>query len=156
MSDSAGVNSLLPKLIATKQGDVHLIWQEERDSLYHVFHSDRRPNGWSQPIDVSQIAADCRLVQIAANPLGYIHAAWSDVQTISLDVRPTTLDAPWHNPETASEECYEIDGLAMAVSNARTSHIVWSALDQSDTRQLFYAQREQYPTHTVFLPIVVG
>jgi hypothetical protein len=156
VSDSAHGNSLLPKLAASAQGDVHLVWQEERDSLYHIFHSDHRSNGWSQPTDVSQTATDCRLAQIAANPLGYMQASWSDGQTISLDVRPTLLDAPWRNPETASYDCYEIDGLAMAVSNARISHIVWSALDQSDTRQLFYVQREQFPRHTVFLPVVVG
>ncbi len=60
------------------------------------------------------------------------------------------------NSETVSEECYEIDGLAMAVSDARRSHIVWCALDQSDIRQIFYAQREQFPKHTVFLPIIIG
>jgi hypothetical protein len=156
VSDSASTNSLLPKLAASKQGEVHLIWQEEREGLYHIFHSDHRSNGWSQPIDVSQTTADCRLAQIANNPLGYIHVAWSDGQTISLDVRPTLPDAPWRNPETASEDCYEIDALVMAVSNARTSYIIWCALDQSDTRQLFYAQREPFPRHVVFLPIVAG
>jgi hypothetical protein len=156
VSDSAGDNSLFPKLTATEQGEVHLIWQEERDGLYHVFQSDRRPNGWSQPSDVSQIVADCRLAQIATNPSGYIHAAWSDGQTISLGVRPTLLDAPWRDSETVSDECYEIDGLAMAVSKARISHIVWSAVDHSDTRQIFYAQREQFPKHTLYLPIVAG
>ena len=30
VSDNAGANSLSPKLAATTQGDVHLIWQEER------------------------------------------------------------------------------------------------------------------------------
>jgi hypothetical protein len=156
VSDSAGANSLFPKLTATNRGDVHLIWQEEREGLYHILYSGRHPEGWSQPTDVSQAPADCRLAQIASNPPGYIHAAWSDGQTIILDVRPTLLSASWHNPETAAGAYYEIDGLALAVSSARKSHIVWCALDQSDTRRLFYVQREQFPKHTVFLPIIVG
>jgi hypothetical protein len=156
VSDSAGSSSLSPKLAATAQGDVHMVWQEESMGQYRILHASLGSAGWTMPIEVSQSAGDCRLAQIAANESGFVHAAWVEGETIHLNVRSTQRDEPWRATEAASEGCYGIDGLALAVSSLRESHIIWCALDQADDRQLFYARREPFPKYTTLLPIAVG
>lgn len=156
VSDSPTANSILPRLAVSSRGNCHLIWQEERGNLYHIFHADRRPNGWSVPTDVSVVEADCRLPQIVANPFGYMHAIWSEGQMLKHRVRPVEFDAAWREVETVATTCDELTHLVAALSATRRTQLVWKTLDADGVPQLFYAQRAPLPKYTLLVPVVVG
>jgi hypothetical protein len=156
ISDSAQGNSLFPSICVSPGAEIHLLWQEEINGQYRAYHAQRHASGWSQPEDVSEEASDCRLARLASNPLGYVHAAWSDGGRIVHCIKAASPDASWRNVETPAADCWEPMGLDIAVSAARRAHIVWSALDDSAVRMLFWARREPFPKYSLNFPVAVG
>jgi hypothetical protein len=142
VSDSASVHSVKPWLAATAQGRVHLIWLEEESSHYAVRHSDRRVNGWSQPVAVSTGSQDCRQALIVANPQGFLQVVWLEGSALHHRVRPPDYDTPWWIPQIAEGVYRELSDLSAAVDPAGRLHIVWSAFGNQESRTLYYAVRE--------------
>lgn len=155
ISDSADANSLAPRLAIDSRGACHVIWEEKRDGSCHIFHADRRPNGWATPSDVSEVEADCRLARIIANPAGFVHVIWSDGWSLTQRAKAIAFDAPWRASEPAAPNCCEATGLSPAMGATRRAHLVWSGLDDADVRRLFHSEREQFPRFSVFMPIVM-
>lgn len=154
LSDSADAHSLAPQLVIDTRGVCHAAWEEERAGSCHIFHADRRPNGWTKPADVSHTEADCRLARLAANPAGFVHITWSDGYSLTHRVKPAAFDAPWRSAEPAVLDCCEAAGLAPAVSAAHRLILAWDGLDDAGARRLYYAEREPFPRFTIFMPIV--
>jgi len=142
VSDSATAHSMKPCLAANAQGQVHLVWLEEEISLYAVRHSDRRVNGWSQPVAVSTGSQDCRQARIVANPQGFLQVVWLEGNALHHRVRPPDHDTPWWVPQTAEGVYRELSDLSAAVDPAGRLHLVWSGFADGGTRSLYYALRE--------------
>jgi hypothetical protein len=88
VSDSAAFHSVKPSLAANAQGEIHLVWLEERSSLYEVRHSSRRSIGWARPVSVSTGRQDCRQARIAANPQSFFQVVWLEGKALHHRVRP--------------------------------------------------------------------
>jgi hypothetical protein len=142
VSDSAAVHSVKPWLAATLQGGVHLVWLEEKASLYSVRHSDRRMNGWSQPVAVSTGSQDCRQARIVANPQSFLQVVWLEGNALHHRVRPPDYDTPWWIPQTAEGIYRELSDLSAAIDPTGKLHVVWSGFGDGGARSLYYALRE--------------
>ena len=142
VSDTAATHSVKPCLAATPQGEVHLLWLEEDPSLYAVRHSDRRVNGWSQPVAVSTGSQDCRQARIVTNPQSFPQVVWLEGNALHHRVRPPGHDMPWWVPQTAEGLYRELSDLSAAVDQTGKLHLVWSGFADGGTRSLFYAFRE--------------
>jgi hypothetical protein len=154
ISDSADAHSLAPQLVMDSRGACHVAWEEERAGSCHIFHADRRPNGWARPSDVSQVAADCRLARLTANPAGFVHIVWSDGYALTHRVKPVTFDTPWRDVEPAVPGCCEATGLSPTFTAARRRLLAWDGLDATGIRHLYHAEREPFPRFSIFMPIV--
>ena len=141
VSDSAYAHSVKPSITTNSRGDVHLVWLEEEAALFAVRHSDRRVNGWSQPVAVSTGSQDCRQARIVANPQGYLQVVWIEGNTLHHRVRPPDYDATWWVPQTAQGEYREASDLGAVVDPTGELHVVWSGYGDGETRLLYYAQR---------------
>jgi hypothetical protein len=142
VSDTASAHSQKPCLATNKQGGLHLIWLEEEDSHFTVWHSDRRVNGWSAPTAVSVGAQDCRQARIIANPQGYLQVVWLEGNALHHRVRPPEIDATWWVPQTAEGDYRELSDLGIACSPTGELHVIWSGFEGGGTRALHWARRE--------------
>ncbi|MEJ5197299.1 MAG: hypothetical protein WHX53_00085 [Anaerolineae bacterium] len=155
VSDSRSANSLWPRLVIDARDQCHVVWQEEdADGTSRIYHADRRPNGWSNPIMISGDGAPCRLVQVAANRAGYIHAVWWDGTAFAHRAKPIAFDAAWREIEAIATTCLDAAALAVGISSARQIHLVWSGVGPDDLERLYRAERVPYPRFTVFLPVI--
>jgi len=151
ISDTSERHSIYPQLATNATGACHLIWQENAGETFSIQHSDRRPNGWSQAVDVSQSAGDCHLPHIAANRQGTMQAIWAQGQALQHRVRPPDYDAAWWRPETANDSCGDLSDLAMAISPAGVLHVLWCSYTGTEARRLGHIRREPIFKQTVFV-----
>lgn len=142
VSNSGSAHSVRPCLAANPQGDPHLIWLEERASLYEVRHSNWRAHGWSKPVTVSTGSQDCRQARIVANPQNFLQVVWLEGSNLHHRVRPPEYDATWWVPQTAESDFRELSELAATVGPEGDLHVVWSGFGASETRSLYYARRD--------------
>ena len=156
VSDSAGANSMSPRLAISADGDCHLVWLEERDGIFQVYHADRRPNGWSACTAVSTGTDDCRLARIAANPAGYLHVTWVEGDAIAMRIRPAKVDAPWRPIERVTGDSFDTAALASAISRGRNTYLAWAERDDAGLDRLRHASRAPYPRFAILLPFVAG
>jgi hypothetical protein len=151
VSDTPAAHSIRPFLAANAQGGVHMIWLEEVNSVFAVYHSDRRVNGWSQPTTVSVGSQDCRQARIVANPQGFLQVVWLEGNALHHRVRPPDLDATWWVPQIAEGDYRELSDLGTACSPTGELHVVWSAFANEGTRSLYWARRQ--PIFSPAVPI---
>jgi hypothetical protein len=142
ISNSPSAHSVKPSLAVNTQGDIHVIWLEERASLYEVRHADRRELGWSRPSTVSTGSLDCRQARIVANPQDYLQVIWLEGNTLHHRVRPPGHDATWWVPQTAESSFVELSDLAAIADRAGDLHVGWSGFAEGRGRSLFYARRD--------------
>ena len=105
VSDTRDAHSLLPCIAANGADRCHMVWQEERDELYVIRHSDLWPNGWETPVDVSDPAADARLGLGMANRHGLFQFVWAESGQLKHRVRAGEPQGSWWEPEIACDEC---------------------------------------------------
>ncbi len=153
VSDRAQAHSICPQLATNRTGACHLVWQEEYEGAFRIRHADRRPNGWSEPADVSQAGADCCVARIAANRQGMMQVVWAEGQTLKHRARPSEYDAAWLDEETASEVCVGLAEVATAISPPGDLQVLWTGYTQDDARQLYHLRRQGIFKHKVFLPL---
>jgi hypothetical protein len=142
VSDSASAHSMKPSLSVNVQGNFHLVWLEQSTSLYTVHHSDRRLNGWSQPVTVSTGSQDCRQARILANPQGFFQVVWLEGNALHHRVRPPDNDTSWWVPQTAQGEYRELSDLGAVVAPTGELHVVWSGFGGGGARTLNYSRRD--------------
>ena len=142
VSKSVTAHSVRPSLAANAQGGLHLVWLEERSSLYEVRHSYRRVEGWSRPVTVSTESQDCRQTRIVANPQDFLQVIWLEGRALHHRVRPPDYDATWWVPQTAEGDFRELSDLGVTVGPEGELHVAWSGFGDSETRSLYYARRD--------------
>jgi hypothetical protein len=157
VSDTPELHSILPHIAANPDGRCHMVWQEQRDDLYVVRHSDRWPNGWSEPVDVSDSTVDARLAFALPNRFGLFQFVWSECALIKHCVRPGEPQGAWWAPEVACEACDGLSELAATISP--TSGELFAVFGRHTGRaepQFYYTQRKALQRKKVLLPIVGG
>jgi hypothetical protein len=142
VSNSPSAHSVKPSLAVNAQGETHLVWLEERASLYEVRHADRRQYGWSRPTTVSTGRQDCRQARIVSNPQDFLQVVWLEGNTLHHRVRPPGQDATWWVPQIAESDFRELSDLAATVGREGDLHVAWSGFCAGETRSLFYARRD--------------
>jgi hypothetical protein len=154
ISDSREGHSILPHTTTNAADQCHVVWQEEREGIYVIRHSDLWPNGWEAPVDLSDTTADARLGGVLANKLGQFQFIWSEGAVLKHRVRPGEPQGAWWEPEVACEECPSVSEIAAAISDGGELHLVLSRWVNGGDRQLFYLKRKALERKKVFLPIV--
>ncbi len=154
VSDSAAADSLHPQLAVDGRGVCHVIWGEDDGEACHIYHADRRPQGWARPVDVSQADAVPWSARLAINPQGFVHVFWSDGALLHHRIRPLAFDAAWRSDEIIISDSTEVSALSPTLSASRRAHLVWRGRDPAGTHHLFHSERAPFPAPGVFLPIV--
>lgn len=154
VSDTPEIHSLLPRLAASATDRCHMVWQEEREELYVVRHSDLWPNGWEAPVDVSDPNADARLGAALVNKLGLFQFVWSEGALLKHRVRPGEPQGTWWEPEIACEECAGLSEVAATISASGELHVVYNRWLNGGERQLFYLKRKALARNKVLLPVI--
>ncbi len=154
VSDTPELHSVLPRIAVNASDRCHLAWQEERDGLYVLRHADLWPNGWADPVDVSDPTADARLAAILPNKLGHFQLIWSEGPVLKHRVRPGEPQGAWWEPEIACEDCAGASELAAAISATGELHVVFSRWPNGGERQIYYLRRKALERHKIFLPAI--
>lgn len=156
VSDSRETQSLLPRLALNSAGMCHMVWQEERDGLYVISHSDLWPNGWEAPFDVSDSSIDSRLGLVLANRLGSFQFLWSEGMVLKHRWRAGDPKGAWGQPEVVCEDCPGLSELSAALSPSGELHVVFSRWPNGGERHFYYTRRKSLEHKKVFLPVVMG
>jgi hypothetical protein len=158
VSDTLDLHSIIPRIGATAKGHCHLVWQEERGEIYVIRHSDRWPEGWAQPVDVSDPQADARLAFALPNKWGQFQFVWSEGSVLKHRVRPGEPQSEWKPVEVACEDCAGLSELAAAISDKGELHAVFVRyLDaEPGVRRVQYVRRKSIERIKVMLPLVTN
>lgn len=153
VSDTRDIHSIVPH-VAARGDQVHMVWQEERGSVYVIRHSDLWPNGWEEPFDVSDPAVDARLGRVYANKFGLYQVVWSESGVLKHRIRPGEPLGEWWPPEVACEDCPGLSELAAAIAESGELHVVFSRWPNGGERRFYYLRRAALERVKVFVPIV--
>jgi hypothetical protein len=153
VSDTRDLHSLLPRIAVNGQGQCHLVWQEEREGTYALRHADLWPEGWSQPVDVSNPAVDARLGYALPNRWGDFQFLWSEGSQLMHRVRGGAAQGQWKPAEVACEECAGLSELAAAIAEKGDLHAVFTRYTNGD-RRAYYLRRKAIEQQKVFLPMI--
>ncbi len=155
VSDTRDAHSMLPRVAVNGQGQCHLVWQEEREGLYVIRHATlwTEPEGWSEPVDVSDPAFDARLAFIMPNRWGDFQVVWSEGNNLKHRVRGGALNGRWKATEAACEECAGLGELSAAIGDKGELHAVFTRYTNGE-RHTFYVRRKAIEQQKVFLPMV--
>jgi hypothetical protein len=151
VSDTRDLHSLLPRLGVSAGGACHVVWQEERDGLFVIRHAERWPEGWTEPVDVSDPLVDARLARIMPNRLGQMQIMWCEGNLLKHRLRGEK--AKWQPAEVACEECAGLSELAATMSDKGELHAVFTRYPNGD-RHTYYLRRKPIERQKVFLPVV--
>jgi hypothetical protein len=154
VSDTHDSHSLLPSVAASGADKCHMVWQEERNGLYVIRHSDLWPNGWETPFDVSDPSVDSRLGFSLANKLGLFQFVWSEGGVLKHRVRPGEPQGAWWEPEVACDDCAGLSELSAAISAYGELHVVFGRWPNGGDLQFYHLRRKALERKKVFLPIV--
>ncbi len=157
VSDTPASHSVLPHIAVNPDGHCHLVWQEERDGLFVIRQSDRWPNGWTAPVDISNPGADARLAFTVPSRLGLFQFVWSEGAQIKHRVRPGAPQGAWWSPEVACDTCSGLSELVAAIfSTGGELHVVFGRYVSGIKRQFYYMQRRAVEPKKVLLPLISG
>lgn len=82
----AGRRQMFPRMATDAGGTPWLTWQEFAGGHHQIFAAYRRPEGWSEPLEISQSQANHWDPAIAAAPDGSIYIAWDAYERGNYDV----------------------------------------------------------------------
>lgn len=153
VSDTRDLHSLLPRIAVNSQGACHLVWQEEREGLYVIRHADLWPEGWAQPVDVSDPLYDARLAFALPNRWGQFQILWSEGSCLKHRVRAGAPQGQWQPAEVACEACAGLSELAAVIGEKGDLHAVFTRYSNGD-RHTYYVKRKAIDRQKVFLPMV--
>lgn len=153
VSDTRDLHSLLPRIAVNSQGACHLVWQEEREGLYVIRHADLWPEGWTQPVDVSDPLYDARLAFALPNRWGQFQLLWSEGSSLKHRVRGGEPQAQWQAAEVACEACAGLSELAAAIAEKGELHAVFTRYTNGE-RHTCYLRRKAIERQKVFAPFV--
>jgi hypothetical protein len=153
VSDTRDLNSIVPRLSVNGAGACHLVWQEEREGVYVIRHADLWPEGWAQPVDVSDPAYDARLAFALPNKWGQFQFLWAEGSSLQHRVRAGEPLSPWKATETACEACAGLSELAATLSERGELHAVFTRYTNG-ARHTFYLRRKAIERQKVFAPVV--
>jgi hypothetical protein len=153
VSDSRESHSLMPHIATNATDRCHLVWQEERDDVYSIRHSNLWPNGWEAPFDVSRPSADARLARVMANQFGLFQILWAEGGVLKHRVRGGEPQGSWWEEEVACEGCSGLQEMAAAISNSGELHVVLSRWNERGDAQSFYLKRRALERKKVFVPL---
>jgi hypothetical protein len=154
VSDTPAVQSIQPSITVDSLGLVHLVWQEQQDTVFQVYYCERVPGGWAVPANLTENRADCLQPQIVANPPGMTQLVWLESGAVWHQAGQSQGQIEWWPAEPAAAGATGMNGLAMAVSQRGSVHVAWSALSIDGGSRIYYAQREPVLKHRIFFPIV--
>lgn len=153
VSDTRDLHSLLPRIAVNNEGACHLVWQEERDGLYVIRHADLWPEGWAEPVDVSDPLYDARLAFALPNRWGQFQIVWSEGSLLKHRVRGGAPQGQWQGAEIACEACAGLSELAVAIAEKGELHAVFTRYTNGN-RHTYYLRRKAIERQKVFAPIV--
>ena len=154
VSDSPRSHAVAPQLTATSQGHCYIVWQEERNGMYHIRYAARGAGGWAEPEQISSMESDCRLPRVATNPDGFPQALWLAGRTPTHRARPADPTVAWWTAELVPLNCDNPIDLAPTIDHAGRLHVIACVLNTNYNCQLTYVQRQPLPKQTVFVPVV--
>ncbi len=157
VSDTPTVHSILPHIALNAEGHCHLVWQEARSGLFVIRQSDRWPNGWTEPVDVSDPTADARLAFTAPNSKGMFQFLWAEGALIKHRVRHGAPQGVWWPPEVACVTHTSLSELAGVISPTDDIlHTVFCTYANGAGRQFYHVQRRTVDQKKVLLPFIAS
>lgn len=157
VSDTPALHSVLPHIALNAEGHCHLVWQEARNGLFVIRQSDRWPNGWTAPVDVSDPTVDARLAYTAPNRIGLFQFLWAEGALIKHRVRPGAPQGAWWPSEVACVTQTSLSELVGVISPGDgVLHAVFCTYANGAGRQFYYAQRKAMERKKVFLPLIAN
>ena len=123
-------DSTYPRISASGDGQVHVIWQERgqglRSNIYHTCQYSS--NLWTSPCDLSQSDGDSTSPVILADAQATVHAFWQDRSSGNWEIFHTyqLSGGAWTAPQNVSGSEGDSQGAAIASATSGELHLVWS------------------------------
>ena len=141
-------DSSLPRISASGDGRVHVIWQERSQGLpSNIYHTCLYSSTlWATPSDLSQSDGDSTLAVIVADAQGTVQVCWQDLSSGNWEIFHAYLTSGngWTTPQNISGSQGDSQSAGVAFSASGVLHLVWSesAADGSQGEsKILYATR---------------
>lgn len=157
VSDSAGVDSVAPRLAAHPSWGAFLVWQESSAGGAKVYYADTLEgvDWWSEPAVISQLAGRSEQPSIAVNGAGDVHVAWDQGSQLLHRRRDPTTGQWLAYHELANDPANPgLGEVELAAGPGREVHALWSKPLASGKRDIYYRQGDVLWPYRLRLPLV--
>ncbi len=121
-------------------GNIHVVWLDERDRNFEIYHKMRIGAVWSADERVTNDAAYSARPNLAVDGEGWLHLAWNDERDGNKEIYHNTWAGVWDDDQRVTSTAGESFGSALA-PEADTLHMVYMEEDVSGNLQIHYRSR---------------
>ena len=154
ISATAGAHSAIADLCLDRQGTAYLVWEEEDDGGWQIYHSYGQVGYWSVPANISQSANECHLASIVVTPQDYLHVAWEEGTTLQ-SRRKGAKASDWFPAETIATNPLGLGDVALAAASDGRVHAVWAGRMAGGQRDIFHSERPSALKYVYHFPLGV-
>ncbi|HSG27316.1 MAG TPA: FlgD immunoglobulin-like domain containing protein [Candidatus Krumholzibacterium sp.] len=76
-------------------GRVHVVWADDRDRNFEIYHTYRSGGIWSMPERLTTSAEDSKRPVLAVDGLGRVHLVWNDLRDGNKEIYHRIWDGSW-------------------------------------------------------------
>lgn len=122
------------------QGRVHVVWADDRDRIFEIYHAFRSQGVWQPAQRVTNSGGESLRPVVAVDWLGRLHLVWNDTRDGNREIYHAIWDGSWHAPQRVTNTAGEsfapsiaaIEGdlhLVHIETNAGVSEIIYRRFD---------------------------
>jgi hypothetical protein len=117
-------------------GNLHVVWLDDRDRNFEIYHKMRIGGVWSADERVTNNSAYSARPNLAVSSTGKMHLAWNDERDGNKEIYHKIWNETWSPDKRVTQTAGESFGSAL-VAEADTIHMVYME-DVSGNLQIFY------------------
>jgi len=155
ISATADAHSAIADLDLDSRATAYLVWEEEEDGGWQIYHSYGGVGYWSVPINISQSANECHLASVVITPQDYLHVAWEEGTALQ-SRRKGAEASDWFPVETIATNPLGLGEVALAAASDGRIHAVWAGRMAGGQRDIFHSERPSALNHVYYFPFMGG
>ncbi len=119
------------------EGNLHVVWLDERDRNFEIYHKMRAGAAWGADERVTNDPAYSARPNLAVDDSGWLHLAWNDERDGNKEIYHNNWAGIWDDDRRVTNTPGESFGSALA-AEADTLHMVYMEEDASGNLQILY------------------
>jgi hypothetical protein len=150
VSDSATLDSRLPRLALGRDDSAHLVWEEGTEPDIKVLYSTRRESAWEYPGELSRPGVRSVLPSLVIDGLGNRHVAWDETNDI---LSRMWSGGTWGPTGRVASNANGVTDPVVSYGPGPALHAAWAQGNTGGRWEVYYSSR-LLATYRLFLPFL--